>query len=468
MRGNASAAELTFQVTLTTAGAVSVGGGMAAGVTLGLGKAAKYGDEAAMVMTKGKCFVAGSQVLQPAGVMAIESIEIGDRVLAADVEAAASTDGGEEVWTEVTSTPMKKSAAWAPRGVCDRVKRWARTAAVPMAMLAACDVAEMPEADEAVQVYDARTGDWFDGDGADLEDGDTFIDDGRVLRVTEDGVEVRGDAAVEELAEADSTWVAEAAHRLPSGEDWVLVLGASDDAGHWLLSEVEAGERFAFQGRVFDTSDADGKLAVRGSGDVLARVVDTFVRMAPAVIDAEVSYADGTRDTLTGTPNHPFWVDAVQDYAPLGELEVGTVLHVQGGGEAILLSKTWRQGEFEVFDFEVEGLHNFYVRGEGSDAAGVLVHNSSADETVDIFRAVSPAEFDDIVAHRMAGHVPILWSPTWWRADCRVWCLEIPLGKKGCRSEPNMALCRPTRGVLLRESALKYASLRAMSANAAE
>ena len=31
---------MTFQVTLTTAGAVSVGGGMAAGVTLGLGKAA--------------------------------------------------------------------------------------------------------------------------------------------------------------------------------------------------------------------------------------------------------------------------------------------------------------------------------------------------------------------------------------------------------------------------------------------
>ena len=67
----------------------------------------------------------------------------------------------------------------------------------------------------------------------------------------------------------------------------------------------------------------------------------------------------------------------MQDYVPLGKLEVGTVLHVQGGGEAILVSKTWRQGEFEVFDFEVEGLHNFYVRGEGSDAASVLVHNST-------------------------------------------------------------------------------------------
>ena len=73
---------------------------------------------------------------------------------------------------------------------------------------------------------------------------------------------------------------------------------------------------------------------------------------------------------------------AVRDYVPLGKLEVGTALHVQGGGEALLVSKTWRQGDFEVFDFEVEGLHNFYVRGEGSDAAGVLVHNSTASTGV--------------------------------------------------------------------------------------
>ena len=116
---------------------------------------------------------------------------------------------------------------------------------------------------------------------------------------------------------------------------------------------------------------------MRPTGDVLGRVVNTFVRMAPEVIDADIEYTDGSADTLTGTPNHPFWVDAVRGYVPLGELEVGTELHVQGGGEAILVSTTWRQGEFEVFDFEVEGLHNLYVRGEGSDAAGVLVHNST-------------------------------------------------------------------------------------------
>ena len=97
-------------------------------------------------------------------------------------------------------------------------------------------------------------------------------------------------------------------------------------------------------------------LYVQWTGDVIASVTATFSRAAPAVVDAELAYADGRVDEVTGTPNHPFWVAAVRDYVPLGELEVGTVLHVQGGGEAILVSKTWRQGDFEVFDFEVEGL----------------------------------------------------------------------------------------------------------------
>jgi hypothetical protein len=177
----------------------------------------------------------------------------------------------------------------------------------------------------------------------------------------------------------------------------VLVLGDGVDAGHWRLQHLTAGGRFAFGGRVFETDTVGEALAVRATGDVLGRVVDTFVRTAPEVIDAEIAYEDGATDVLTGTPNHPFWVDAIGDYVPLGELEVGTVLHVQGGGEAILVSKTWRQGDFEVFDFEVDGLHNFYVRGSGSDAAGVLVHNSTGPVKT-LHRAVGPDELADIKA----------------------------------------------------------------------
>jgi hypothetical protein len=252
-----------------------------------------------------------------------------------------------------------------------------------------------------VQVYDARTGGWEHGAVGDLQVGDEVLHDGHLLRVTADGVEDRGFAAVGQLAEADATWSVDGVARVPDADDWVLVLGEDDAAGHWRLRDlVVVGdgrtERFAFGGRVFALAAADGALAVRATGDVLGRVVDTFVRMAPEVIDAEIAFADGMVDVLTGTPNHPFWVDAVRDYVPLGELEVGTVLHVQGGGEAILVSKTWRQGDFEVFDFEVDGLHNFYARGEANDASAVLVHNSTGGESVDLFRAVSKGELDDI------------------------------------------------------------------------
>ena len=60
--------------------------------------------------------------------------------------------------------------------------------------------------------------------------------------------------------------------------------------------------------------------------------VPTGSALALEVPGVDLAYTDGPSETLTGTPNHPFWVDAVQDYVPLGKLEVGTVLHVQGGG----------------------------------------------------------------------------------------------------------------------------------------
>ncbi|MEO0599867.1 MAG: hypothetical protein AAF211_00430 [Myxococcota bacterium] len=231
---------------------------------------------------------------------------------------------------EVEGAPVEESGAWAPHGVCDRVTAWAPKWAMPaMVALAACGAEpELPDADEVVQVYDARNGGWSEAAGDELEVGDTWLDDGRLHRWTDDGVQNRGEATVGDLAEADAPWTAEAATRVPGTDEWVLVLGEAAEAGHRKLGAVEAEERFAFQGRVFETADADGDglIEVRPTGDVLGRVVNTFVRIVPEVIDADIEYADGSTDTLTGTPNHPFWVDAVRDYVPLGKLEVGTVL----------------------------------------------------------------------------------------------------------------------------------------------
>ncbi|MBX2801355.1 MAG: HINT domain-containing protein [Myxococcales bacterium] len=252
--------------------------------------------------------------------------------------------------------------------------KWAMPALVA---LAACGVEPaLPNDDEVVQVYDTRTGHWFETVGAQLEVGDTWLDEGRLHRWTDDGVEDRGEAAVENLAEADATWTAEAAIRVPGTDEWMLVLGENDEAGHWKLGEVEAGKRLAFQGRVFESADADGDglIEVRPTRDVLGRVYQTHVRESELVVDLVVTGPDGS-ETITGTPEHPFWIPEVGDYMAMGDLDVGTVLRTVGGGEARVVSMDWHEGHFEVFNFEVEDAHNYYVRAPGSDGAGVLVHN---------------------------------------------------------------------------------------------
>ena len=70
-----------------------------------------------------------------------------------------------------------------------------------------------------------------------------------------------------------------------------------------------------------------------------------------------------------GTPEHPFYAPEVGKYVSLRHLEVGARLHTLGGGTAVLVGKTWRQGGVEVFNLEVDGGHNFF-------AGGVLTHNA--------------------------------------------------------------------------------------------
>jgi hypothetical protein len=141
---------------------------------------------------------------------------------------------------------------------------------------------------------------------------------------------------------------------------------------------VEIGERFAFQGRVFETADvdADRNLEIRATELALTEVARTFKRMvADEVIDLRVTYPSGETAVITGTQEHPFYVPAVATYVRLGELEPGAVLRTDSGGEAVVVDLTRHDGEFEVFNIEVAEAHNYFVRGAGFDGPGVLVHN---------------------------------------------------------------------------------------------
>ena len=124
----------------------------------------------------------------------------------------------------------------------------------------------------------------------------------------------------------------------------------------------------SFQGRLLEVGTGE----VRATGEVLSRVVHTFERVPEGVIDAEVRFADGRTEVLSATPEHPVYAPEAGKYVSLRHLEVGARLHTLGGGTAVLVGKTWRQGGVEVFNLEVDGGHNFF-------AAGVLTHNAKKD-----------------------------------------------------------------------------------------
>ncbi|MBX2798055.1 MAG: HINT domain-containing protein, partial [Myxococcales bacterium] len=315
------------------------------------------------------CFVESVEVVMVDTARPIREVSVGDVVV-----AAASTDGTEEPWVEVAS--VADWDAWSPRGVCNRVTSWAKPWAAPTMMLACGQTPVVPAADELVQVYDTRTASWAEANGAELVAGDTWLDRGHLFRWTDDGIEDRGEATVEDLAEAGATWRAETTW-LPSTDDWVLVLGEIDTAGHWKLGAVKAGDRFAFQGWVFESADADsdGLLEVRATELVLSRVVETLVRQSDTVIDAEIRYDDGSVGVIAGTPEHPFYVPAMGTWVALGELVEGTQLYVDLDVGANLVGKTWKKGDFTVYNFEVENHHNYFVQAPGSESTAVLVHN---------------------------------------------------------------------------------------------
>lgn len=317
----------------------------------------------------GQCFVEGTEVATLDGWVPIEEVSAGDLVLASRAT--------EEDWSPLDSVRI---AAQLPRSspldrACERVRSWAKRVSLPLMMLSACDVGIPPRPGDVVRAFDVRTATWVETVVEDVELDSEIIHRGHLFRTGARGLKDLGSATITALADANAS-ISDGHQRTPpSQHSWVLVLDEYP-ARHVRPSALTPGQRFGFQGRVFEVLEGMEGVVVRETDVALGRATSTFVRTVADVIDAEVTLEDGRHDILTGTPNHPFWVPAVRDYVPLGELEVGTVLHVQGGGEAILVSKTWRQGDFEVYDIEVEGLHNFFVRGPGSDAPGVLVHNS--------------------------------------------------------------------------------------------
>ena len=98
------------------------------------------------------------------------------------------------------------------------------------------------------------------------------------------------------------------------------------------------------------------------------QVLDTFVRETDALVDL---YVDGEAISTTG--EHPFWVPDL-GWVEAKDLVVGSLLQTEDGRIVDVDKIERREGNFKVYNFEVEGFPTYFV-----SELGVLVHNSCYD-----------------------------------------------------------------------------------------
>jgi hypothetical protein len=247
---------------------------------------------------------------------------------------------------------------------------------------AASDDPPVPLAGDTVQAFASRTGEWQSKSLREVEPEGEFLFQGKLFRLSGKAglIEWVTSVDVSKLADADRTFQP-GSYRDPEGTDVVYVVGTN--ARHVLLGAIQPGQRFAFQGRLFEAKadPSGGGLLIQNTGNTLNRVAQTFKRKTDTLVDLTVRYeATGKDGVITGTPEHLFFVPAEHDYVRLGKLRSGTQLRTSDGSQAVVLASNTRHGDFEVFNLEVENAHNYFVSPSGG-GPGVLVHNDCTLKT---------------------------------------------------------------------------------------
>ena len=96
----------------------------------------------------------------------------------------------------------------------------------------------------------------------------------------------------------------------------------------------------------------------------LQAVLQTFTRTANSLLELNIK-----GEIITTTPEHPFYSEG--NWREACDLSVGDSLLLFNGKNAVILDKKIVKKSTEVFNFEVQKLHNYFVGKKG-----ILVHNS--------------------------------------------------------------------------------------------
>lgn len=177
------------------------------------------------------------------------------------------------------------------------------------------------------------------------------------------------------------------APRLPKlGGGGCFVAGTMVTLGngeHVPIESVRTGD--TLQARNVETGKTEARV-VKNTSKVKANVLITI-----EIADAKTGKVV---ETITGTPNHPFFVGEKEGWVPMGELGIGTHLVTRAGPELVVKSSTIEKhlNGVYVYNFIVEGFHTYFA---GTAKKGILVHNGVEDcselELVGNLRPTHPA-----------------------------------------------------------------------------
>lgn len=107
-------------------------------------------------------------------------------------------------------------------------------------------------------------------------------------------------------------------------------------------------------------------------------VVRLFRHQGKPIVAVTVVGDDGTKQHIECTTEHPFWVEG-QGWVAACRLQAGDLLKRLNGGDGLQVASAALTGaDADVYNFEVSGVHNYFVGKQG-----VLVHNESGFTAAD-------------------------------------------------------------------------------------
>lgn len=125
-------------------------------------------------------------------------------------------------------------------------------------------------------------------------------------------------------------------------------------------------ERVATGDLIWSRSEQSGQVQLR-------RVARRFVTPDRPVQRLEIETTDGGIETLTVTPEHPFWTG--RGWVAAGQLQPDDRVLLRSGDEVMVRRAEPPSERVTVYNFEVEGFHTYFVGAEG-----LWVHNDCERE----------------------------------------------------------------------------------------